>query len=255
MKAILFLGQVGALISSVHAHYYFSIFVVNKTETPEWKYIRDVAIEEGFGPYTWQKGRPQYDLDSPDFVCGRSAFLAANKTETADVVAGDIVGFHLTHEFDDSGNYDIFHQGYASAFLARAPNDDITSFSGVGYDKWFKIDFVGASMDAIPPGGWITYQKTSINFTIPERVPPGKYLLRLEHIMNRRNNEINEPECYIQCAQVNIMGQGGGVFINEDFTKFPGAYSIDDEKFTKLSTLEPMEYNKEQGPGPAVWTG
>jgi hypothetical protein len=41
------------------------------------------------------------DINSEAMACGRQADLSAGTTQTADVVAGSEVGFHISHEFDD----------------------------------------------------------------------------------------------------------------------------------------------------------
>jgi len=39
-------------------------------------------------------------VSDPDIVCGRMAWKAAGSTQTADIVAGEEVGFHVSHEGD-----------------------------------------------------------------------------------------------------------------------------------------------------------
>jgi len=46
------------------------------------------------------KIRPQYDLDSEGMTCGREAWKSAGRTETADVIAGSQVGFHVQRDYD-----------------------------------------------------------------------------------------------------------------------------------------------------------
>ena len=47
-----------------------------------------------------------------------------------------------------------------------------------------------------------------LSFTIPETTPPGKYLMRIEHI--NLLNTFNGTQFYANCAQINILGLGGG---------------------------------------------
>lgn len=48
-----------------------------------------------------------------------------------------------------------------------------------------------------------------MNFTIPKTTPPGKYLMRVEH-MYPQGWRFNGSQFYINCAQIEIKGAGGG---------------------------------------------
>jgi hypothetical protein len=86
------------------------------------------------------KTPPQMDINSPNITCGRQAFDAAAKTETADLVAGSEVGFRVS--WDGNGRYGVYwHPGPAMIYLSRAPNDDLESYRGDG--DWFKIAYAG----------------------------------------------------------------------------------------------------------------
>jgi hypothetical protein len=54
-----------------------------------------------------------------------------------------------------------------------------------------------------------------MNFTIPEATPPGKYLLRAEHLNMENGGFYKTTELYQACAHVEITGSGTGMF-------FPG---------------------------------
>ena len=62
---------------------------------------------------------------------------------------------------------------------------------------------------------------------------------------------------YVNCAQVNILGDGGGT--PKDFVKFPGAYTKDTPgvKMDEATFGPPLNrnLNRYPMPGPAVWTG
>ena len=47
--------------------------------------------------------------------------------------------------------------------------------------------------------------------TIPKTTPPGQYLMRVEHIYPSVKND---SQFYVNCAQVNIVGPGGGELLN-----------------------------------------
>jgi hypothetical protein len=48
-----------------------------------------------------------------------------------------------------------------------------------------------------------------MNFTIPRTTPPGKYLIRVEHM--NISPRYNETQQFINCAQVEVTGEGGGM--------------------------------------------
>ncbi|KAF2183991.1 lytic polysaccharide monooxygenase [Zopfia rhizophila CBS 207.26] len=197
---------------------------------------------KGFPPQ-YAKRVPFFDLHSPNMVCGREAEKSAAKTETATVVAGDEVGFRIA---DIVPGDLIFHDGPGQIYMSRAPNDDLEHYDGRG--DWFKIAYVAAKNDTT----WQLKWTTGMNFTIPKTTPPGKYLLRIEHL--QPSYLFNMSQWYINCAHVNIVGSGGGT--PTGFARFPEAYDIEDpgiriteaqDKKTNLLSYVP--------PGPKVWTG
>jgi hypothetical protein len=68
--------------------------MVNGTAAPEWKYVLDVQGPYAIGPWDYNEGSQAYKIppiigpDNENITCGRAAFLAAPKTETADIVTG-----------------------------------------------------------------------------------------------------------------------------------------------------------------------
>lgn len=59
-----------------------------------------------------------------------------------------------------------------------------------------------------------------MNFTIPKTTPPGKYLMRVEHLYPRA--DYNSSQFFISCTHLDIKGPGGGT--PGPMVKFPGAY-------------------------------
>lgn len=105
-----------------------------------------MGYHEAYSPDSYPPGNefpktpPQMDINHPDITCGRSAFDAAAKTETADVVAGSEIGFRVS--WDGNGKYGVFwHPGPAQVYLSRAPNDELETYEGQG--DWFKIAYGG----------------------------------------------------------------------------------------------------------------
>ncbi|EAQ88640.1 hypothetical protein CHGG_05259 [Chaetomium globosum CBS 148.51] len=213
-------------ISGVSCHQLTGILLVNGTESPEWKYVRN-------------------------------AFYWAATTETADILAGSEVGFRVST--DGNGKYGYFwHPGPGMIYLSRAPNDDLEHYRGDG--DWFKIAYGGpVILIAHLKESEANQVNRQFNFTIPETTPPGKYLLRIEQFMPTTTR--NYTQWYVHCAHVNIMGPGGGT--PTEFARFPGTYVVDqpgvlipENQF--LAGSEPEEGFKlfdYRPPGPAVWSG
>lgn len=101
---------------------------------------------------------PIIGVDNPAVTCGRRAFEAANRTQTADVLAGTEVGFRVST--DGYGTRDslyyyppvgsmkyptVWHAGPALVYLSRAPGDDLLNYQGDG--DWFKIAYAGPLSD------------------------------------------------------------------------------------------------------------
>lgn len=117
---------------------------------------RDVTGLSPVGPWDYPNGSQAYKLepvigsDNPNVTCGRNAFDAAPRTETADILAGSEVGFRVSS--DGNGNLhgpgrefyrppNFWHAGPGMIYLSRAPNDDLLNYKGDG--DWFKIAYAG----------------------------------------------------------------------------------------------------------------
>ncbi|KAF2119739.1 glycoside hydrolase [Lophiotrema nucula] len=259
-----------ALLSPITlAHYTFGHLVVNKTITERWRYVRDVATQPGWEttPEGIGKFYPQYNLTSTNMTCGRAAINAAPTTQTATVIAGEEVGFYLLdwnlkETMYTSKSHTMGHYGPAQAYLAKAPNDDLTTFSGIDAD-WLKIGYFGPKNDS----DWSTYMQNGVNFTLPAKTPPGKYLLRFEHFTLNYWYQFddgtwdNSPsEFFVNCAQINVVSPGGGIIESKDMIKIPGpAYGpnatgilVPEEMAGRLPFKGLLNYKP---PGPVVWTG
>ncbi|CAI6338965.1 unnamed protein product [Periconia digitata] len=250
----------------VTAHYTFPWLYVNGTLPRMWQYVRYVAIGYEDGE-NWDSlpgpgmAIPQYDTTSTNFTCGRLAIDYAKTTETADVIAGTVVSFRVNQGFapDDEGalNSGLNHPGPAQAYLAKPPEGvALEDFSGTDGD-WFKIATLGAKTNE----SWVLESYAAgrmANITIPATTPPGTYLLRFEQFW--RDNNRKWEQWFVNCAQVNIIGPGGGSLKGYPFAKFPGVY---DEK--DPGNLDHPEFWDKYGyyqnllawvaPGPPVWTG
>ncbi|KAK3312691.1 fungal cellulose binding domain-containing protein [Apodospora peruviana] len=228
---------IAASVPCVTGHYVFSRFLFNNTMTEQWEYYM-----------------PFYDIYSPDVRCGRGASTSGPGSKTATVLAGDEVGFVIGRSADEPMEpYIIYHNGPGQAYLSRSNSYDLSSYEGDG--EWFKIASLGAKNDT----WWLTRDQTGMNFTIPPTTPPGKYLLRVEHLYVRP--AFNTTQFYIACAQIEVLGNdGGGARMPgpEFMAKFPGAYDFSDpgilveERVYDWPSSGLLEY---KAPGPPVWTG
>lgn len=179
----------------------------------------DPAPDPGYastpGQEEFAKIVPFYDVYSPFMRCGRDSGSGPN-TSTATVLAGSEIGFRLADIWTESDN--IFHDGPGQVYLSKAPNGDVEHYDGSGH--WFKIAVAGAANDT----EWKLYRQNHMLFKIPEKTPPGKYLLRIEHFEPRW--ALDGSQWYVSCAHVDIVGLGGGE--PSHFVKFPGGYDMFD---------------------------
>jgi hypothetical protein len=121
------------------------------------------------------------------------------------------------------------------AYLSRSPNPSLDTYDGSG--DWFKIAYFGPKNDTY----WLTRDQPGMNFSIPLTTPPGKYLLRIEHMYVR--SAFNTTQFYIECAQIDVVGPGGGR--PEPLVKFPGAYDLRDRGECASAVRRESEEKKE----------
>jgi hypothetical protein len=201
----------------------FSKLIVNNTLSDDFQYTRDVIRADGtYDNSLWFKSFPQYgsELANVSMVCGRGAEKVLNPTiQTATVVAGDSIGFHLSDPFfpPDPAPMSIYHPGPAQIFLSKLPVDktDLREYDGSG--EWFKIGYTGVLNSTT----FAVEVQNSVNTTVPATTPPGKYLARIEQYLPHGGHE--ESQWFIMCAHIEVVGSGGGV--PAPVIKFPGAYT------------------------------
>ncbi|KAI1460202.1 lytic polysaccharide monooxygenase [Annulohypoxylon moriforme] len=133
--------------------------------------------------------------------------------------------------------------------------------------RWFKIWEAGYNATGVTgskdpgqmksitePDRWwhATITQSGINVTIPRTLKPGNYLIRHE-IINLRSNP---AQLYPECAQLEVIGDGGSVPSEEYLVEFPGAYKATDPglaisgKLYEQVGLSTFNYTM---PGPKVW--
>lgn len=92
-------------------------------------------------------------------------------------------------------------------------------------------------------------QKDRLEWTIQQNIPPGEYLVRVEHI-GLHEGHVGRAQFYIECYQLKIEGNGGGS--PSPAVKIPGVYSANDPGIAFNKWNNPRSYVM---PGPKVWNG
>lgn len=151
----------------------------------------------------------------------------------------------------------VFHIGPGSMWLSKTTSDgDLRDYKGDG--DWFKIASVTKKPGDDIHKWYLDYEK-NWNVTIPATTPPGKYLLRIEHFYPRpdvRDRPDLQPhsdtQFFINCAQIEIVGKGGGV--PGPLVKIPGVYKkTQKDVFFDASGM--YDVSKYVAPYPPAWKG
>ncbi|RYP22182.1 hypothetical protein DL765_001830 [Monosporascus sp. GIB2] len=249
------------LLCPINAHYVFGRLILDGKWTKTWEYIREVSPAQGMD---WEAIlAPNKEPNSLDLRCGRNASISWSQVKTATVRAGDTVGFGAGEpKLQIDPKAWIYHQGFASAWLSKSPVDDLHAYTGNG--DWFKILVVTGrteqSVDLSDPvyhpydpgkAIWGTYLVDSWNFTIPTKTPPGKYLLRFEHIYPDQS----DAQFYVNCAHVEIVNTSGDIGTPGPLVKIPGVYKRGQQDVYFSSFGWGFNISTFVPPKPAVWTG
>ncbi|KAK4460000.1 glycoside hydrolase family 61 protein-like protein [Cladorrhinum samala] len=222
------------LASTADAHYRFSKLIVNGVEeAKEWGYVRQTK--------NYQTNAGVTDVNSADIRC----FQNRPGTSTASVQAGTKLGFVAMSA--------VTHFGPVSFYMAKVPEGrDINTWDGAG-NVWFKVGEISAPSSGVLGSGvetWPAYNKKTVEFTIPQNVPNGKYLVRVESIALHQAQSAGGAQVYLSCAQVEVSGGGNGN--PSPLVSFPGAYNRNDAGL--LWSYYPVRTSY-KAPGPAVWRG
>ncbi|KAF9046518.1 endoglucanase II [Panaeolus papilionaceus] len=227
--------------SAVSAHTIFQELLVNGVSAGRTVGIR---VPEYDGPIT--------DVTSNDIICngGINPYRQTVSTTVIKVPAGAQVTAQWHHTLtsnngDNSDPIDPSHNGPILAYLAKVPSATQSSVTGL---KWFKIYH-----DGLNSSGWAVQRliknQGKVSFTIPNCLPAGQYLLRVELIALHAASSYPGAQFYMECAQVEITG--GGSTTPANTVSFPGAYSGSDPgvRFNLYSgqTSYPI-------PGPSVFS-
>jgi hypothetical protein len=74
--------------------------------------------------------------------------------------------------------------------------------------------------------------KSVVNFTIPQCIPSGDYLLRIEHLGCPPVTK--DPSIWLSCAQLTVNGGSGSLPLN--LVSIPGAYDPKDPALHSAGT-------------------
>jgi len=225
------LAAAAALADVAFAHYRFTSLIVNGTTTAEYEYVR---VNTNYNS-------PVTDVTSDDIRCNVGGLTSGPDTSVATVVAGSTVGFAL--------DIPIFHPGPLAVYMSEVTSGfTVETYDGSG--SWFKINELGAIINSTA----ITFPASNLasyTFEIPSTVPPGAYLLRIEHLALHVAQSAGAAQWYISCAQIQVVGSGGGS--PSPTALLPGAYvATDPGILIDIYYPIPTSYTP---PGPAVWSG
>ncbi|KAF3115637.1 hypothetical protein TWF569_001620 [Orbilia oligospora] len=245
MKITFALATVAQLAS---AHYFFDTNIINGVSQTPNRYVRASTRATKYNPIKFSSNpaadiRDNSYIDGPDARCNQGAFANAGRTEVLTVTAGSEVRFKL------GVGATMQHPGPGFVYMSRAPGDNVKAYDGSG--DWFKIFQEGVcnSGGDFTTNAWCTWDRNWIAARIPANTPNGEYLVRVEHIGIHRSH-VNQPEHFISCMQVKVIGGGNGV--PGPLVKFPGVYKSTDPyaNFSIYGGHKPFQF-----PGPAVWSG
>ncbi|KAJ7485090.1 glycoside hydrolase family 61 protein [Mycena galericulata] len=221
-----------SLFSHVLAHYTFPSLIVDGTTTPAWVNVRQTDNFDTLAPVT--------DVTSADFTCYDT--VTAATASTISVAAGSTLGIAC--------GLTIYHPGVVNVYMAKAPTGDVSDFAGDGA-VWFKVYEITAVTNG---GSSITFPAQnlpSVSFTIPEALPTGEYLVRMEALALHVAETYQGAQWYISCGQVSVTNGGSGT--PGPLVSIPGVYT-GYEPGILINIYDPIPANYTQ-PGPAVWTG
>ncbi|KAI4852836.1 hypothetical protein E4T45_04557 [Aureobasidium sp. EXF-8846] len=222
----------------IEAHYTFTQLLVNGAPVGrDWQYIRQHT--RGYMPTKYG------EILQNDFRCNTGAGSGAN-TQVYTVKPGDKIG--MKQGFGANG---IEHPGPAQVYLSKAPGS-VKSYDGSG--DWFKVqqDLLckSGNAQALKNDAWCIWKKNNIEFTVPNNIPDGEYLVRSEHIAIHGAHD-KQAEFYYSCAQIKVQG-GKGNSVPKG-VKIPGVYQINDKAINFSVWGSATTYP--DLPGPAVAAG
>ncbi|KAL4979099.1 glycosyl hydrolase family 61-domain-containing protein [Aspergillus desertorum] len=221
LSSLILLANVAPLVLG---HYVFSKLLVDGQATDDFEYMR--RNSNGYMPTLAS------DILSEDFRCNHGSMASAASTKVYTLAYGATMK----------------HPGPLQVYVSKAPGD-VTAYDGSG--DWFKVYQEGVCSDisdGLVDTDWCTWDKDSVSFTLPAEVPPGQYLVRVEHIGLHRGFSGN-AEFYFTCAQIEVTVSGSRS--PSEVVSIPGVYHPDDANIHfNIYYPTPILYDL---PGPSVW--
>ncbi|KAF2275907.1 fungal cellulose binding domain-containing protein [Westerdykella ornata] len=220
------------LAASATAHYTFPALVAGGKATGQWQYVRKTTNYQSNGPVT--------DVSSTQIRCYELS--PGTGAQTYEVKAGDTVGF--------TAQTSISHPGPLQFYLAKVPEGKTAATWDGSGNVWFKIY---EERPTISGQGltWSSQGKTQVTVTLPQSLPSGEYLFRVEHIALHSASSPGGAQFYISCGQLKVTGGGNGT--PGPLVSFPGAYKASDPGIQiNIYYPVPTSYTP---PGPRPWTG
>jgi hypothetical protein len=139
-------------------------------------------------------------------------------------------------------------------------SDDVKSADGSG--DWFKVR---DSLFCANPGNdgaltksWCEWGQPGIEFVVPDTIPDGEYLVRVEHIpLHGAQGTSTGAEYYYSCGQLKVEGSTVDTMPAFDTIKIPGGVQPDDPAvefniWTQVSSY-PYTVGPELIPGGTTW--
>lgn len=225
-----------ALAVAARAHYTFDKLQVNgELVGQSWQYIREHT--RGYMPTKGQQ------ILENDFRCQPGGESGAN-TDVYTVGTGDKVMF-----LGAFGMTSIEHPGPAQVYMSAS--SDVKSDDGSG--DWFKVrDALFCSSpqnDGALKNAWCTWGQPGIEFTVPDTIPDGEYLVRVEHIpLHGAQGTSTGAEYYYSCAQLKVEGSAVDAMPAFDTIKIPGGVQPDDPAVEFNIWTQVTEYPYTVGP-------
>ncbi|KAJ3480341.1 hypothetical protein NLI96_g8421 [Meripilus lineatus] len=181
---------------------------------------------------------PILDIHDPNLACN----VGGNKGTK--VIAKAAAGSKVTFKWEQ---WPTEHYGPVSVYMTSC-NGDCSKFNPSGA-KWFKVDAQGYdSKNKKWASTKLIEDNVSWTSTIPSALAPGQYLIRHEIIAL---HDVNAPQFYPSCAQVEITGNGNRAPAPENLVSIPGLYN--NVKFPNI--WDPFGTFAAPGPAPAFTGG
>lgn len=140
-------------------------------------------------------------------------------------------------------------EGPAQVFFSKT--DDVKSYDGSG--DWFKVrDALFCSdpgNDGALTDAWCTWGEPGIAFTVPDTIPDGEYLVRVEHVpLHGAQGTSTGAEYYYSCGQLKVEGSTVDSMPSFDTVKIPGGLQPDDPAVTFNIWTDVKSYPYRFGP-------